>query len=1257
MDITNLSEADQLQLAEYLKDVLWWSENFLQDPDTLLPFKANHVQRLMFGKKKTHKRIVIRVHRRAGKATPLETAVYTPEGRSTMGDMKVGSTVCTPDGGSSIVAEIHPQGIKQVHRVYFDDGTHVDCCEDHLWEVYTKFNQKDYSNKVLSTFEIAQNLVECVNGVLEYNYQVNPVSSVFHTKKDVPIHPYILGVLLGDGNLPRKEIVSKDPQILNRIEEILEKRPILRSSLSEGNIPHYILPEENIQDKVKELGLDKCTIYNKFIPDKYLYSSIEDRLELLRGIMDMDGFADSRKAKAGQVEFTTVSERLADNIAELARSLGCKVFVVKLNTKSIIGKCYRLAILIPGGLRVFHSKQKHCEGLNKRYLRKKIVKVDLYGWKEMQCISLDSKKPLYVTENYTPTHNSHGLAVLALHGATVYRSYEVLVVAPDQGKVAEIFGRIRAFISVNPALQSSVVSDGKSPERIQFKNGSTIQGKTTGSQGSNKGRGLRGKGADLVIIDECAFLADGDYTALNPIIMGDTYRRDGVQVYAASTPIPDQNRYWEWCFPSGTLITLGDGKQAPIEELGPGDRILAWDGAQDTVVRSYAHRHQGELVQVKTVGTPYELEATSEHPVWIRRAKSESSNFAPISTITPGDFLAITIQPASKEPVLLDYPELAVDRLTEERLGKDPEASLLQCIDTRRQKTWNKVKSEIDRYNHAILDDENSENLIYIENLYKLIGFYLAEGCAVRSEGFDKGIQFAFHSEEQDLIEEVRSSLCIIFPDQTNKVVNQTKYGQKSNLVIAYGSWLPTFFRHLCGEFSNGKRLHPALFQSKYAQLALNTYWLGDGYLSSSSSRSFATTSRELALQVQQLCARSGKPASLQTMKKNNRLRAYIVLEYVKPIPSRAYVEDSFLYVKVLEKKTIPFTDIVYNLETKRTHTYVANGFAVHNCTQPERGWEQIYVPITDNPDWSPERIEEIRSYVSDMEWEQEYCAEFPSLGENAIRKEDIQACQFKFNYDANYPRTGAPRVMGVDWDKVQAGVNVAIVEMNPLTGKHRIVYREEMPRSAYSLTNAVNRIIALSSTFDPDFIYCDRGFNEMGVETLKLHGLNHPSTQLHKKVVGVSFSEHVEIPDPVDGKVVQKRFKGVMVNLLFKLLEDHRLEFPQSDKEFEKQLSNYKIISISDAGLKTASKKEHIFDAVGLACWGLFHKFANSFKRTPARKAHMVAMPKIVKTKETIRREKNLFAGQGTALSDNQINKTWARGTFSTQPIKRSTF
>jgi ATP-dependent DNA helicase RecG len=227
----------------------------------------------------------------SGKAQPLTSKVLTPSGWRRMGDLSVGDEVIDPDGGCGNVLGVFPQGAIDVCRMHFSDGSSAECSLDHLWYVETprQRGRKDGSGKVLTAEQISRWLVEHPATKLHLP-DVKPVE--FAPSKDLPIHPYLMGALLGNGlfHTTRVGISTAEPQIQRSVSSVLPRGHRL-SHLVRGD---YNIRGEKIAgkrrsncilDATRKMGLAGCRAHNKFIPKRYLFASIADRIDLLHGML------------------------------------------------------------------------------------------------------------------------------------------------------------------------------------------------------------------------------------------------------------------------------------------------------------------------------------------------------------------------------------------------------------------------------------------------------------------------------------------------------------------------------------------------------------------------------------------------------------------------------------------------------------------------------------------------------------------------------------------------------------------------------------------------------------------------------------------------------------------------------------------------------------------------------------------------------------------------------------------------------------
>ena len=351
-----------------------------------------------------------------GKAQPLDSDVLTPDGFVKMGDIKEGSVVIGIDGKPHNVIKIFPQGLKKVYKVNFSDGTSAECCDEHLWLTQSRQERRQNINSysVKSLREIRNTLIARLDN--RYNHRMPSIKPVEFKSKILPINPYLLGLLLGDGGFSHgSSIMFSNPEkdLQDAVINILDEYDCISFNGIDGRIKRKKrkgLDSSETAKAIKELGLFGLKSHEKFIPEIYLYSSVNDRIKLLQGLCDSDGYVCNKS----QIEFSTSSERLKNDFLFLARSLGgmCKYSSrlpeYSYNNEKLKGKkSYRISVLFHNGVIPISSK-KHLSKFNDntRKKLKMITSVEEIGQKECQCILIDSKDHMYITNDFIPTHNT-----------------------------------------------------------------------------------------------------------------------------------------------------------------------------------------------------------------------------------------------------------------------------------------------------------------------------------------------------------------------------------------------------------------------------------------------------------------------------------------------------------------------------------------------------------------------------------------------------------------------------------------------------------------------------------------------------------------------------------------------------------------------------------------------------------------------------------------------------------------------------------
>ena len=356
--------------------------------------------------------VVLTGQPKCGKANKLTSLIYTPNGPSTMGEMKVGTIVSTPDGGTAKVVGVYPQGKKDIYKVTFNDGSSSECTLEHNWTVSKNNRKTNYATITLA---------EIMNEGLRYNdrwkWKIPLTKPVyFKQKKKLIIDPYILGCLIGDGGLTQKtpRFTTSDRFIANKFRSFCQNRGLSFKHVDKydysisGRVESSVLIKNTLTRDLKRLALMGCNSHMKFIPSLYKYASITNRLSLVRGLMDTDGSNDHGL----RAEYTTVSQRLAKDIQEVLESLGytCSIKYRLTGYEGKDGKkfpSYRLSIHGNNIDQLFNlPKKKSRHKRVKPDLVRTIVDVQKVSHEEAQCIEIDHKDGLYLTDRFIVTHNT-----------------------------------------------------------------------------------------------------------------------------------------------------------------------------------------------------------------------------------------------------------------------------------------------------------------------------------------------------------------------------------------------------------------------------------------------------------------------------------------------------------------------------------------------------------------------------------------------------------------------------------------------------------------------------------------------------------------------------------------------------------------------------------------------------------------------------------------------------------------------------------
>lgn len=344
-------------------------------------------------------------------AQPLDSGILTPSGWDTMGNMKVGSIVVGKNGKQTAVTQIKDFENKDIYKIKFNDGSSTECSTDHLWQVEKSGNK---GQQLLSTVELLQNYVyNAPGGQTKYRYRIpfcDPIE--FVEQEPLPMDPYLLGAMLGDGYTGDKNntpsITSIDEVIFDSFRKLLPSGVILGTK---DNISYRIVDELGRRgwkhkSRSRKLMIDAeisgLRSKTKYIPSKYKFSSKSDRFAVLQGLMDTDG-----SASGGVASFHTSSGKLAQDVKFLVQSLGGVVtHNMKPNSKGY-DDMNVLHIALPDGKIPFRLNRK-IKQLRKRKqkLVRSIKSISLKRKGQVRCITVDNEDGLYLTDDLIVTHNS-----------------------------------------------------------------------------------------------------------------------------------------------------------------------------------------------------------------------------------------------------------------------------------------------------------------------------------------------------------------------------------------------------------------------------------------------------------------------------------------------------------------------------------------------------------------------------------------------------------------------------------------------------------------------------------------------------------------------------------------------------------------------------------------------------------------------------------------------------------------------------------
>jgi len=523
------------QIIEFLtckEDPVYFAKKYIKIvnvDDGLVKFNMWPFQERLVSNFHKNRFNIAKMPRQVGKALALDTPIPTPEGWTTIGDIEVGDQILSPDGNSvSVTFKTETMINHQCYKIFFDNGEEIVADADHLWEVNSSYWRT--GKKVINTDEIYSRYLKKTNNKrgkgVEGSLYIDLSKAINGKNQNLPIDPYLLGVWLGDGYSADGRIIAHKDDY-----EFYKTKLDIEHEREDNNCIRFKC--RDLRKKLKENNLLK----NKHIPQIYLRTSIEQRMELLRGLMDTDGSI----TKNQSFEFYQKNYEFILQVVELLSSLGIKSRV----SRRLINQCWYHTVRFPSKENIFNLPRKSelinfggkGRPQNKRHYIQKIEKVDSVP---VACIQVDSDDHLFLCgRTFIPTHNTTTVVSYLLHYIVFNDNVNVGILANKASTSREILSRLQlSYENLPKWMQQGIVSWNKGS--LELENGSKIIAASTSASA------VRGMSFNIIFLDEFAFvpnhIADDFFASVYPTISAGK----STKVIVVSTPKGMNHFYRMW---------------------------------------------------------------------------------------------------------------------------------------------------------------------------------------------------------------------------------------------------------------------------------------------------------------------------------------------------------------------------------------------------------------------------------------------------------------------------------------------------------------------------------------------------------------------------------------------------------------------------------------------------------------------------------------------------------------------------------------
>ena len=364
--------------------------------------------RLEFENNKGHK-LVVKGY--GARALSLDTILHTKQGTTTISECSIGDNIIGSDGKECKIVDKSIVFMKPMYEITLKYGRKIKVSEDHINSVVIKTNHHNtakYVKQDLTTNELLELPLFLNRNRTKYKSDMQYVSSenlifirnceaVEYDEKEFNIEPYTLGLLLGNGSMKKDGSCVITAETKDMDEYLKYIGHSLGSDYMDKRNNHVrSLAIKGISAYIRELEL---AVHgdNKFIPEIYKYGSIKQRIELLSGLMDIDGTI----SKTGRMVYSSNSYRLVKDVEHLVLSLGGNAHIIKQKDRNHY-KCEIWTDICP-----FKLERKR-----ERYSAKKyrgieaIVSIEPIELEPSQCIAVNNDSHQFIVNDFVVTHNT-----------------------------------------------------------------------------------------------------------------------------------------------------------------------------------------------------------------------------------------------------------------------------------------------------------------------------------------------------------------------------------------------------------------------------------------------------------------------------------------------------------------------------------------------------------------------------------------------------------------------------------------------------------------------------------------------------------------------------------------------------------------------------------------------------------------------------------------------------------------------------------